>query len=128
MTEQIEEELLELEHQGWRSLCDGTGSDFYGALMTEDGAMLLASGLSMDRAQVIASLADAAPWERYEIIEPRLLPLADGASTLLYTGRAYRMEDEPFVALMASTYVHRDGVWRLALYQQTAVDSGRAPS
>lgn len=128
MTEQIEEELLELEHQGWRSLCDGTGSDFYGALMTEDGAMLLASGLSMDRAQVIASLADAAPWERYEIIEPRLLPLADGASTLLYTGRAFRMEDEPFVALMASTYVRRARTWRLALYQQTPVAASASMS
>ena len=123
MTDQIEEELLELEHQGWRSLCDGTGSDFYGALMTEDGAMLLASGLSLNRSEVIASLAEAAPWERYEIIEPRLLALADGASTLLYTGRAFRTDGEPFIALMASTYVRRAGVWQLALYQQTTVDS-----
>jgi len=127
MTEQIEE-LLELEHQGWRSLCDGAGSDFYGGLMSEDGAMLLASGLSMDRSDVIASLADAPPWERYEIVEPRLLSLADGAATLLYTGRAFRAGAEPFVALMASTYVRRDGVWRLALYQQTAVEAGRSPS
>ncbi|WP_426185829.1 DUF4440 domain-containing protein [Microbacterium sp. TWP3-1-2b2] len=127
MTEQIEE-LWELEHQGWDSLCDGSGSDFYGGLMIEDGTMLLASGLSMDRSEVIASLADAPPWERYEIIEPRLLALADGASTLLYTGRAFRAGAEPFVALMASTYVRRTGVWRLALYQQTAVESDRPPS
>lgn len=127
MTEQIEK-LLELEHQGWRSLCDGTGSDFYGALMTEDGAMLLASGLSMDRSEVLASLADAPPWERYEIDEPRLLALANGASALLYTGRAFRAEGEPFVALMASTYVRREGAWRLALYQQTAVESEQSRS
>jgi hypothetical protein len=121
MTDQIEE-LLELEHQGWRSLCDGTGSDFYGSIMAEDGMMLLASGLSMNRSQVIASLADAALWERYEIIEPRLLALSDDAATLLYTGKAFRAEDEPFVALMASTYVRRAGVWKLALYQQTTVE------
>ncbi|MDQ0643870.1 nuclear transport factor 2 family protein [Microbacterium murale] len=127
MTEQIEE-LLELENHGWRSLCDGTGSDFYGALMTEDGAMLLASGLSMDRSEVIASLAGAPPWERYEVDEPRLLALADGASTLLYTGRAFRAGAEPFVALMASTYVRRAGAWRLALYQQTPVDAGQSSS
>ena len=125
MTEQIEE-LLELEHQGWRSLCDGTGSEFYGTLMTEDSAMLLASGLSMDRSEVIASLSDAPRWERYEIIEPRLLALATSVSTLMYTGRAVRAEEQPFVALMASTYVHRGGVWQLALYQQTAVDSGQS--
>ena len=128
MADQIEEELLELEHQGWRSLCDGTGSDFYGALMTEDGAMLLASGLWLNRSEVIASLAEAAPWDRYEIIEPQLLALADGASTLLYTGRAFRTDGEPFIALMASTYVRRAGVWQLALYQQTTVDSDGSSS
>lgn len=122
MTDQIEE-LLELEHQGWRSLCDGTGSDFYGSIMAEAGMMLLASGLSLNRSQVISALADAALWERYEIIEPRLLALSGDASTLLYTGTAFRTEEEPFVALMASTYVRRAGVWKIALYQQTAVET-----
>lgn len=28
------EDLLDLENQGWQSLCEGTGADFYGTLMT----------------------------------------------------------------------------------------------
>ncbi|WP_393916544.1 hypothetical protein [Halostreptopolyspora alba] len=40
----MQEEPLELEHRGWRPLCDGTGADFYGSLMTEDGVMVLAHG------------------------------------------------------------------------------------
>ena len=110
-------ELLDLEHRGWRSLCDGTGATFYGDLMTDDGVMVLAHGVAMDRDQVVASLAEAPPWDRYEITDPRLVDIAGGAA-LVYTGTGHR-GDEPFVARMSSVYVRRDGRWRLALYQQT---------
>lgn len=45
-------ELLELEHQGWSSLGDRSGADFYGGLMTPDGVMVLAHGQVLDRAEV----------------------------------------------------------------------------
>ena len=45
-------ELLDLEHAGWRSLCDGTGDRFYGSLMTDDAVMVLANGMVLDRAAV----------------------------------------------------------------------------
>lgn len=35
------------------------GAAFYSALMTADGVMVLAHGLTLDREQVIASLDDA---------------------------------------------------------------------
>ncbi|GAB3660710.1 nuclear transport factor 2 family protein [Glycomyces tarimensis] len=112
------EELLELEHAGWRSLCDGTGADFYGSIMTDDGVMVLAHGFVMDRPAVTASLNDAPPWKDYAIAEERLIALGDGAAALSYTGRAWRDGEPEFAALMSSVYVRGDG-WRLALYQQT---------
>ena len=39
------DELLDLEHQGWNSLCTGTGANFYGQIMTNDGVMLLSLSL-----------------------------------------------------------------------------------
>lgn len=122
------DELLDLEHQGWTSLCDSTGADFYGRIMTRDGVMVLAHGQVFDRQAVIDSLNRAPPWRSYEIADERLVALGEDHAILVYTGRAYRGDDEPaFVALMASVYTRRDGAWRLALYQQTPLptDGGR---
>ncbi|WP_028464219.1 nuclear transport factor 2 family protein [Nesterenkonia alba] len=115
-------ELLELEHQGWQSLCSSTGADFYGRIMTEDGVMVLSHGYVFTREQVIESLNDAPPWSRYEISEERLIPLDASSAVLVYRGAAWRDEEDPeFRALMSSVYVERQGEWRLASYQQTPV-------
>lgn len=113
-------ELIDIERQGWNSLCDSTGADFYGQLMTDDGVMVLANGAALDREQVIASLRDAPPWSRFELSEERVIAAGPESAVLHYLGRAFRQGDEdPFVARMSSLYVRRQGEWRLALYQQT---------
>ncbi|MGW7358305.1 DUF4440 domain-containing protein [Streptomyces sp. NPDC054802] len=115
-------EFLELEHRGWRSLCDSTGGDFYGRLMTENGVMVLAHGQVFRRQDVIDSLGEAPPWRTYEITEERLVPLSESSAALVYRGRAYREGTKPaFTALMSSVYVRRGNGWALALYQQTPV-------
>ncbi len=45
----LQDTLMKLERQGWDSLCDGTGVEFYGRVMAEDGVMMLANGAVMDR-------------------------------------------------------------------------------
>ena len=115
-------ELLELEHQGWQSLCESTGSDFCGRTMTEDGVMVLAHGQIFSRQEVIDSLNHAPPWRSYEIDQKRLIPLGPEAAALVYRGTAYREGPEPaFVALMTSVYVREAERWALAPYQQTPV-------
>jgi hypothetical protein len=117
------DELLEFEHAGWRALCEGTGAVFYAAAMPEDGRMIVVGGMSLGRDETVAALNDAPPWSGYEIDEPRLLGLGEGAAVLLYRGRAWRTDDGTSLdALMASTYVRTPEGWRLALYQQTPVD------
>lgn len=116
------DELLDLEHQGWKSLCNSTGADFYGRIMTSDGVMVLAHGQVFDRQAVINSLNEAPPWRAYDITDERLISLDEHRAILVYTGRAYRDENQPaFNALMSSVYTRHDGNWRLALYQQTPV-------
>jgi hypothetical protein len=116
------DELLKLEHGGWRSLCDGTGADFYGQMMTEDAVMILANGMVLDRNAVITSLNDAPAWRQYAISDERLIEIDDDTAILVYTGRASRDDDEPaFQALMSSAYTLRNGTWKLALYQQTPI-------
>ncbi|MBA3294373.1 MAG: nuclear transport factor 2 family protein, partial [Geodermatophilaceae bacterium] len=68
----LEDTLMKLERQGWDSLCDGTGAEFYGRVMTEDGLMVLANGAVMDRDAVVEALGQAPPWRTYEISDVRL--------------------------------------------------------
>ena len=116
--------LLDLERLGWASLCEGTGSDFYGSLLTRDGVMVLAPGLVLDRAAAVATLREAIPWDRYEIADARIVNVGVEGAALVYTARAQRDgQDTPFVALMSTVYRRGAGGWRLALYQQTVIPS-----
>jgi hypothetical protein len=117
----IVDELLELERRGWDSLCDGTGDQVYGDLMQEGALMVLAHGEVFDRDTVVRSLAQAPPWDRYEILEERVVPIGSEAAALVYVGRAYRGDDTTpaFEGPMSSVYVRDGDGWRLALYQQT---------
>ncbi|WP_280405435.1 nuclear transport factor 2 family protein [Nocardia brasiliensis] len=115
-------ELLAVERQGWDSLCDSTGADFYGALMTGDAVMVLANGMILDRPGVVAALRDSPPWRTYEIRDPRLVDVGVHSKILVYTGLAYRDADTPaFAGLMSSVYLRAGGEWKLALYQQTEI-------
>ncbi len=112
--------LLSLEHAGWRSLCDGTASAFYGELMTDDALMVLANGEVMTRDQVVQALDGAPSWSDYSIDAPRLVHVDPDVAALVYIGSGQRDGAVPFVGAMSSVYRHLDGRWRLALYQQTA--------
>jgi hypothetical protein len=118
------DELVELEHAGWRSLCAGTGSDFYGHTLTDDGIMVLANGTVMDRRQVVESLANAPAWASYQMDDVRVLRIAGDVAALVYTGTGRRDDGSSFVGTMTSLYVRAEDGWRLALYQQTPVPAG----
>ena len=113
--------LLELENDGWQSLCDGTGGKFYGEIMTAAGHMVLANGAVMTRDEVVESLSEAARWDAFEISNPFLLPLSSEVAALVYTGTGHRHNVEDFSGVMTSTYVLDGSQWKLALYQQTAI-------
>lgn len=122
MTDDLVDTLLELERAGWDSLCDSTGSEFYGATMLADAVMVLANGMVMDRETVVKALSDAPPWHRYEISDVRCIPIDDGNAVLVYTGTAHRDGTQPaFRAVMSSVYHRTADGWRLGLYQQTQI-------
>ncbi len=120
------EHLVSLEHQGWMSLCESRGASFYADTMTKDGLMVLANGMVLDRDAVVATLDESPPWDSYEIMEPRLVPLGRKAAALVYRAQARRGSNEPFEALLTSVYRIVKGEPRLALHQQTALPGPRA--
>jgi hypothetical protein len=115
------ETLRSLEDDGWQSLIDGRGGDFYGELMTAEAVMVLVDGSVLDRAVIRDSLSDSPTWDGVAITDERVVPVGDDAAALLYRARAHRGEEPPFEALMSSVYVRLEGRVRLALYQQTAL-------
>ncbi|OAV61885.1 nuclear transport factor 2 family protein [Enteractinococcus helveticum] len=118
---QTQQQLLQLEHQGWQALCDGTGGAFYGELMSDAGVMILAHGYAFDRKAVVESLEHAPTWDSYEITDPVVISLGPDQAILRYTGTGRRHGEPDFVALMASIYIRHDDAWRLVHYQQTPV-------
>lgn len=122
MTDNLVDTLLELERAGWDSLCDSTGSEFYGATMLAEAVMVLANGMVMDRRTVVDALSESPPWRTYEISDVRCIRIDEDNAALVYTGTGYRDGAEPaFRGAMSSVY-HRTGdSWRLALYQQTSM-------
>lgn len=116
------DELLALEHAGWRSLCDSRGGTFYGELMTPDALFVLVNGMAMTRDEVAGSLDGAPGWESYEISGARLIEIGHDAAALTYRSTSSRADlPAPFKAIMSSVYRRIDGRARLALYQQTTV-------
>ena len=114
--------LLELERAGWDSLCNQTGSEYYGELMLPNALMVLANGMVMDRDMVVSALSESPPWRTYDIGDVRLIEVDNDNAVLVYTGTAYREADAPaFVGAMSSAYHRTDGGWKLALYQQTQI-------
>jgi hypothetical protein len=112
--------VLDLERQGWDSLCDGTAGKFYDRLMHPDGLMVLANGQVMDHDDVVEALSDAPPWDDYAIDDPRFVSVGADGVALVYTATGYRAGAAPFVGVMVSVYVREGSDWRLMLYQQTA--------
>ena len=119
MDANITEELLELEQAGWASLCDGTGSDFYGSTMSEAALMVLANGQIMTRDDVVEALSQAPSWDSFDITNARTVEIAEDVSALVYVATGRRSGADDFVGVMSSVYRRDADGWRLALYQQT---------
>lgn len=115
-------DLLDLEHAGWRALCESRGGSFYGELMLPDALFILVDGSLMSRDDVVSSLDGAPGWEHVAISHARALPLGPETTALIYRAEATRADlEQPFIASMSSVYRRLDGRIRLALYQQTTV-------
>ena len=119
----MEQQLPEIEQQGWRALSSTreAGTEFYRSVLRDDAVMLFPGGLRLTgKAEILASLG-AQPWKKFQIVYPTVIPLADGAGVLVYRVRAHREGADPYSALISSTDVRADGAWRLVFHQHTPV-------
>jgi hypothetical protein len=114
----LHDDLLRIETEGWEALSGGTGRRYYSALLTDDAVMLLpqVGVLSHDKA---LDGMDAQPWSWFQIRNPQTVELSPDSAVLHYRVQARRDFQSEYQALIASTYIRRDGEWKLAVHQQT---------
>lgn len=111
-----EETLLALEEIFWRA---AGNRDLYADNIAADAVHVFPGWGVSDPEPVLEAVADVAPWERFEIQEPRLVELGKDAAALVYTARAKRAGQGEYVAAMTTVY-RRDGdTWKLVIHQQT---------
>jgi hypothetical protein len=110
-------DLVALERQGWQALADGRGGDYYRVSLADDALMALPFGV-MGRDDAIAAMEQAPPWSTFELVDPRVVELTEDSAVVVYRANAQRAGQEPYSAMISSTFVRRDGRWLLAFHQQ----------
>jgi hypothetical protein len=110
-------ELLDLEHRFWSATGD---PDFWRERFADDGVVVLEMGM-MDKATVMSTQEDAAPWIECSIEDARVLRLGDDAASIAYRVTARRRDEDAYSAVASSSYARHDGTWQLVVHQQTPV-------
>lgn len=115
-------DLLDVEHQALDAMSSSAeaATAFYKEVLAREVLMLFPGGMVIeDRSDVISSMGGP-PWDGFEISDERVLELGDAVAAVIYRATAKRGEAE-YTALFNSTYIREDGMWKLALHQQTPV-------
>lgn len=115
----VKGELLKVERDGWEAISAHKGAEFYASRLTDDALMVLPGDLVLDRQTALDSIDGPVTWEWFRIENDRVVPLGGEAAALTYRVTAKRPDEEPYSALVTSTYVRRGGSWLMAVHQQT---------
>lgn len=114
----VEDELVEAEHEGWTALSSGRGGSHYRDHLTDNALMAFTFGV-LSREEAIEAMESAPPWARFEMRDPRVVVLTQDSGVVVYSVVAQREGQEPYSAVVSSTFVREDETWKLAFHQQT---------
>lgn len=110
--------VSEVERGFWEHADD---PEYYATHMHERGLMVLPGVGVLDRAATMAAVANATPWDRFELSDERIAVFDDSTVVLAYAADASRGPTR-YRALIASVYIADSaGGWKLVLHQQTPV-------
>jgi hypothetical protein len=114
----LPEQLIGMEREGWEALVAGNGGTYYRRHLTPNAIMAFSFGV-LTREATIDAIESAPPWESFEMRDPQVVELGPDSGIVVYSVRAQRPGEEPYSAVVSSTFVRdRDG-WKLAFHQQT---------
>jgi hypothetical protein len=121
--ENVLNELIALEHQGWQSLCDGTAGQFCLDLLADDALLEFGDEVVMDRVAVAQTLARGSRLAGYDIAGAHLVSVGARAAALEYIGFGYpESGGSTFVGTVRSLYRRTGTGWKLVLCRQLSDD------
>jgi hypothetical protein len=113
------EELIERERGFWEAAGD---PDFYDANLTESALMVFPAPYGIfDRAASIEAVGNSSGWVSFELEEAAAVDLGGDSAVLVYRAHAVRPDGSTYDAYVSSVYGREDGVWKLAVHQQTPI-------
>ena len=111
-------EIEDLERRGWQALSGPDGVAFYADVMADDGVMVF-PGSVLDREASLRAIGDAPPWSTFELADLQVIEIGPDSALVIYRATSQREGEAEYRALMSSVYARRDGMWQLALDQQS---------
>jgi hypothetical protein len=121
------DDLIAIERSLWKN-----DAVIYEAALIPDAMLVFAETGPITRGQAVAAIreenAKGRRWADVRFDDVLVTPLASDVALLHYRATA-RWVDEPapIVVLASSVYVSRDGAWKLAFHQQSAVEKAPGP-
>lgn len=117
----VEATLLELERQFWQA--DPRFHDSHYA----DDIVTIVDGRIIGRVEALASVAEVPALVDLDIADAHIRRLTDETVAVAYRATARRRgRSAPYMAVIGSVYVRRQGRWRLAFHQHTPVAASAA--
>jgi hypothetical protein len=111
-----DEAVWDLETRFWQG-----DEAFYDAWLAAQALMVFPDPTGiLDRTAILASIRGTPRWTDVRFTQDRLTRPAAGVVVVAYRVEARREgHDAAYAAWVSSTYTRSDGVWSLALHQQT---------
>jgi hypothetical protein len=114
----LAEQLIGMEREGWEALVAGNGGAYYRRHLTPNAIMAFSFGV-LTREATIEAMESAPPWESFEMRDVQVVELGADSGIVVYSVRAQRPRQEPYSAVISSTFVRDGDGWKLAFHQQT---------
>jgi hypothetical protein len=110
--------LMALENQFWEA-SSAANIDLIRGYLTDDALTVGSFGV-LNKETTVAVNQGQPPFSFWRIdSEPQCLQLTQDSAIVIYQATARREGREQFTVVMSSTYVNRDGAWKLAFHHQT---------
>ncbi len=116
----LQDDLLAMERKLWSG-----GKAEYQRTLDDDCLVAFTEMAGVSSRDKIAAQADGARWNDVNLeVEGFLQPTQDVAF-LTYRASAVRANADPYEARVSSSYVRRNGGWKMVFHQQTPLPAGK---
>lgn len=114
----LQDELLEIDRGFWTE-----GEDYFREHVDERCVLIFTQMQGVyPRDDVAASAHDPKRWRDLEISGVFAHQPGDGTAVLGYEAKVTRGDGKPYHAWIGSTYMRREGRWKLAAHQHTPIE------